>query len=175
MTNFTRTYSGGVFYPLDPRIDDINITDIAHHLSQINRFTGATRVPYSVAQHSVLVSMILPDYLKLAGLLHDAAEAYCNDISTPIKYSVGMEGYRSIEARIDLAIRIKFGLTQLGADDIKTADRILLQAERRDLMKGSSVETEEDFPMIIDPWTPIRAETEFLSAFNHLTHFRRTQ
>lgn len=66
------TWSGKRIDLLNPNPDQIDITDIAHHLSIINRFTGATRCPYSVAQHSLYVSMLLPESLQLHGLLHDA-------------------------------------------------------------------------------------------------------
>ena len=51
------TYSGKRFYILDPRPQDVDIVDIAHALSLLTRFTGHTREFYSVAQHSVLVSL----------------------------------------------------------------------------------------------------------------------
>jgi len=73
----------------------IFISDIAHHLSQLNRFTGACSRPYSVAEHSLLVVKILrkwgqsdPEVL-LAALLHDAHEAYCADVSAPFKQVLG--------------------------------------------------------------------------------------
>jgi len=84
------TYTGGRFYPLDPRPEDVCIADIAHSLSQICRFNGQTLQFYSVAQHSVLVSKLLgqggPSPIhEFMGLKHDAAEAYLCDLVRPIK------------------------------------------------------------------------------------------
>lgn len=79
------TWTGTVFHPLRPDPATIHFVDIAHHLSIISRYNGATRRPYSVAEHCVL----LADYAKSKGmsavaclniLLHDAAEAYLQDI-----------------------------------------------------------------------------------------------
>lgn len=60
-----------------------NIETIAHALAYINRYTGHVG-QYSVAQHCVLIAMQLPQELKLAGLLHDAPEAYIGDVSAPL-------------------------------------------------------------------------------------------
>src|ERR1700719_64369 len=48
---FIETYTGRAFYPLKPRIEDVSIIDIAHHLSQQCRYAGATNFFYSTAQH----------------------------------------------------------------------------------------------------------------------------
>lgn len=71
--------------PFDLRIEEIDINDIAHHLSMICRWGGGTPGFYSVAEHSVRVAAKLPDKLKLWGLLHDAAEAYLGDHVRPMK------------------------------------------------------------------------------------------
>ena len=60
-----RVASGELFWPLQPRENEIEIEDIAHGLSQICRFTGHTRSFYSVAQHSVLVSRLCPPAIAL--------------------------------------------------------------------------------------------------------------
>ena len=69
------TRSGRRLYLHNPNPSQILIDDIAHGLAHQCRFNGQTNQFYSVAQHSVMVSSILPLELKLAGLLHDAAEA----------------------------------------------------------------------------------------------------
>lgn len=68
---------------LQPRHYDLQ--DVAHTLSQINRFNGRTPFPYSVAQHACLVSYLCPRGLKLQGLHHDDDEAFTGDIIGPMK------------------------------------------------------------------------------------------
>ncbi len=38
--------------------NEVSVQDVAHALSQINRFTGHARRPYSVAEHSLLAAQI---------------------------------------------------------------------------------------------------------------------
>lgn len=70
---------------LKPQAKQIRIDDICHGLAFVCRFNGQTRHHYSVAQHSLIVADIVPQEHKLAGLLHDATEAYLADIARPIK------------------------------------------------------------------------------------------
>lgn len=129
----------GSFDLLRPRPEDIHVEHIAHHLAQINRYTGAARRPYNVAQHSCLVSQLLPPRLRLAGLLHDAHEAYTGDWSSPLKVAIRELAPGLIEALIkpiEAAVEAHFGL-QLTAEDhalIKWADLTMLATEKRDLM-----------------------------------------
>ncbi len=51
-----RTFTGRYINPFTVRARDISLRDIAHHLSLINRYTGASPWPCPVAQHSVLVA-----------------------------------------------------------------------------------------------------------------------
>lgn len=78
---------------LAPDARPVLIEDIAHHLSLINRFTGATKRPYSVAEHSLLCAdiahrMNLSPLVQLCALMHDAHEAYTTDLSSPAKIAV---------------------------------------------------------------------------------------
>lgn len=61
-----QTYTGRVWRPLDPQPEDVVQEDIAHALALTNRFNGATREPYSVAQHCCLVADSL-GYLERLG------------------------------------------------------------------------------------------------------------
>lgn len=134
-----QTYSGGPFDLLNPRPEDIRILDIAEALSKINRFAGHTKYPYSVAQHSILVSMFLDESgLEMDGLFHDAHEAYVNDITSPMKVALkhvaGADLFARVEAPIRRAIARQFGLQEPIPADVHIADREALAVERRFVM-----------------------------------------
>ncbi len=131
-----QTWSGKTMLILDPDPDQICIEDIAHALARLCRYNGHVDCKhYSVAQHSVLVSRIVPEGLELEGLFHDAAEAYLGDCIRPLKNQ--LSAYRLIEDRWDDAIEKKFHLTGRPGT-IKDADMVLLVTELRDLWKPGS-------------------------------------
>lgn len=168
-----QTYTGKEFFPTAPSRELINIIDIAHALSNICRFTGHTRDFYSVAQHSVLVSNYVPAGYELAGLLHDATEAYLNDIAAPLKRTPELYGYTVAEQRLARTIEARFGLEpdSLSGFAVKAVDIQMLYTEKRDLLTkqldwGSSV---GPFEEKIIPWTPKEARSKFLARFADLT------
>lgn len=133
------TASGLYLDLLEPDVQEIRLEDIAHHLGQINRYTGACRRPMSVAEHAVLVA----DRLRsqghgaatiLRGLHHDDAEAFCGDVGRPLKLALGA-AYGEIEARLDTAVVRALGLPDV-ADwtPIKAADDWALAAEAYHLL-----------------------------------------
>lgn len=70
--NFIRTFTGRRFWPLDPRIEDIDIQDIAHSLSLVCRWTGHTYCFYSVAEHSLRVSLLAQQLILKANRSRNA-------------------------------------------------------------------------------------------------------
>lgn len=132
---FVSTYRGHRFYPLAPSIDDVDIEDIAHGLAYQCRFNGQTASFYSVAQHSLLVAGLVPEHLRIAALLHDAAEAYLGDIVKPLKILVPQ--FSVIETQVAAIIAQRFGVNGLDDPAIKSADLVLLATEKRDLMPNS--------------------------------------
>lgn len=156
--------------------DDIDINDIAHSLSMLSRFTGHSIVPYSVGQHSVIVSMIVPPEYALAGLLHDATEAYINDMSRPLK--VLNPGYVEFEkACLWPAVAEKFGLPLHLPQCIKDADNVALVTERRDFMPvpiGLADEWDwakdiSPLPYALEPWNWRFTKARFLERYQNLT------
>tara|TARA_R100000049_G_C1953124_1_gene102802 strand:- start:1844 stop:2422 length:579 start_codon:yes stop_codon:yes gene_type:complete len=143
-----QTYTGRKFYPLESREEDIDIADIAHALSLICRFAGHIRVFYSVAEHSVLVARITDimsstddETKKLwlrAALLHDAHEAYTNDITTPLK--IGFPKLAETQNVIQGLIVKKFNLSGADSQLIKRADATALALEARTLFKGKLID-----------------------------------
>lgn len=169
-TGWIVTYSGKKFHPLAPRIEDLDIVDIAHALSNICRFTGHCRSFYSVAQHSVLAAQYAPDWLKLSMLLHDASEAYLCDVSRPVKHSPGMEAYRAAEQRLQMLVGRRY---EVSFDDplVHEIDNRMLMTERRDLMSSNhawSVTNKPPYPETITPMSPAQAEWEFLWVWQSL-------
>ena len=112
----------------DPDSAEIDIVDIAHSLAHQCRFAGHTRKHYSVAEHSILVAQITPAPYKLHGLLHDAAEAYLQGITRPLKAL--LPEYRALEERWEQRIAGHFGLAYPLPDAVKQADMALLAKER---------------------------------------------
>lgn len=91
--HFTTTNSGiNVFAPDQFRAREVRMSDIMDGLSKICRYNGQVNRFYSVAEHSVLVSLyaeLVGDYeAMLPGLLHDAHETYSGDIPSPHKAMV---------------------------------------------------------------------------------------
>lgn len=163
-----QTASGRYANLVAPLPHHIDIGDIAHALSNICRFGGHTREFYSVAQHSVLASRIVPSEFALAALLHDAPEAYVGDVTLPLKHL--LPDYRAIETAIWRVIADCFDLPVDLPSCVKRADRVLLATERRDLMKEQDtpwpvLDGVPPLPDVIDPWGPSHARAEFVMRY----------
>lgn len=175
LNSWFSTASGQRFYPWQPDPSRIFLADIAHALSQLNRWGGHTRVPYSVAQHSYHVSRMLPPEKRLWGLLHDATEAYMGgDIVSPIKRHV--PDLMALERGIASAICVRFGLPEGALEDpeVKDADLNMLAWEYRDLMPQDKAGVPP--PMAgrwtpngtLEAWTPVEAKAVFLDRAHEL-------
>lgn len=171
-TGWIETYSGLQFDFLNPTFDSICIVDIAHHLSNTCRFSGATSQFYSVAQHSIIMANMakkhrLDDKTILQCLLHDAAETYMGDLSTPLKGMFPM--FKAIENGILKLIFEKYHVPYPLFPICKQFDTIMLVTERLHLMPDTKNDWGVDEQPIksikIPPMTPREAESKFLSMF----------
>lgn len=174
MKPFTTTYTGTRFEITDPKPEQVNIMDIARALSHQCRYNGHIVKFYSVAEHCVRVSRLLPHEFKLWGLLHDAAEAYVGDLTRPIRQLV--PDFDKVEDMALKAVCKRFGLRLPVPDEVWVADDAMLVAERRDLLVGNgdrwSYTADPSSVSAITPMTSDEAMMRFLQEFNVLTEGR---
>ena len=178
MGHYIRLIDGSVFDFATLEFN-MGIEGLSHALSQINRYTGHTPKPYSVAQHSVVVSRYLDlnPLISMRGLLHDAHEAFIGDMSTPLKRALPpavRAAFATLADDIDRKIFKAFDLpAELDAesDFVKHADQVALATELRDLLR-SPPEDRLGLPPAhhecIRPWPAKRAAREFAARFHML-------
>lgn len=163
----------------DQLLNAPTIDEIAHALALINRFTGHTKRPYSVAEHSLLVWSIAAregasTAAQLAALLHDAHEAFTGDVASPVKWAIG-EPWEVLEhsqaTGVHAALGVRCAMAAHHAD-VKRWDLIALATERRDLTRYSP-EKNRPWPILDTPGkevqpiccyldTPRRANTHWM-------------
>lgn len=166
------TSTGQYFRFKQPELHPYDIEEIAHALSHVCRYTGHCNEFYSVAQHSVMVALVLPKDLQLQGLMHDASEAYLGDVSSPLKAL--LPEYKTLEERVERAISWHFKLPFPLDPAIKHADMRMLMTEKRDLMiRTPQCEQEwpnfQPFSFRVRPVPSAEAKGMFLALYTELT------
>lgn len=147
------TVTGRKFYYRDPTPDMVDIYDIACASSKICRYTGQIEEFYSVAEHSWFTSYLVPRPWALQALLHDATEAYVQDLARPLKRL--LPDYKEIEDRIwALAIAPKFNLPRIMSPIVKKADMAMFAAEVPVLQPW--VIGDPDYDMGPEPAAPVK-------------------
>lgn len=156
-TVFAHTFSGHLFNCVAVDRNQIDVVDIAHHLSMQCRFNGATRKFYSVAEHCYLGSFMVPEEAAFPFLLHDASEAYLGDIIHPLK--VKLPAYSDYEDHLQSILEEHFGIDGQSdemRDIVHRCDKWLGRQEARSLVHNSKDRSGfpvADFkPRIIPDW-----------------------
>lgn len=170
--DWMQTYTGRAYWPADPRPEDVDHIDIAHALSHLCRFGGHTDRFYSVAEHSVYVSLEVPEEHALCALMHDATEAYVIDVPRPLKHM--LQGYAEIEAKNWAVIAERFGLPLEMPPCVKDADNRVLLAERDELLQEPPIPWAWARELVpaqrkIEALPPVWAKRMFLRRFMELT------
>jgi 5'-deoxynucleotidase YfbR-like HD superfamily hydrolase len=177
-TKSSISVTGGQFFDLlEPAKSEYDIDTIATALSNICRYTGHVTRFYSVAEHSVLVSRIVPARFSLEGLLHDASEAFVGDVSSPLKKL--LDRYQEIEYNIQEDVARRFGLQFPFPEEIHKADKQLYWAERKMIAPAVDALWHKEFRASrkVEPqgWTPKIAKKRFLARYNEIMNDRPQQ
>lgn len=149
--------------------DDISIDDIAIALGNTCRYGGHVKSFLSVAEHCVQVADMIyrapiiggqPE-LALAGLLHDAHEAYLGDIIKPLKVHESYAFMARWEYMVDRAIGQRFEIDPqlFHLPDVKAAD---MESYYSEVASGR-----------VGKWTPHEAARQYLSKYQYLTRKRK--
>jgi 5'-deoxynucleotidase YfbR-like HD superfamily hydrolase len=177
------TVSGRKVDVSDPDPSSIVIEDIAWALSRLPRFSGHSipYIPYSVAQHCVQVAQDLAPHgpqIQLYGLLHDAAEAYINDLPSPVKHIPEIHAViKKLEDSLMTAIYTALDIeppTDEEEQIVKISDKTQQAVEAYNFMYSRGHDW--DLPKVSfkklqefeDPLTSIQAYDKFLFFFEEL-------
>lgn len=170
--DWIQSFTGRQLWVEDPRPEDVCIVDAAHHLSLCCRYAGAVRQHYSVAEHSVIVSLYVPPEFAREGLLHDLPEYALGDVTRPLKRAHGMRGYRKLERLWTDVVAERFALrwTPGATRAVKDIDDRILFDERPALLCDGEEWRWHREPLgaTIAALPPPQAEQVFLARFAEL-------
>jgi uncharacterized protein len=178
---YLQTVSGRWVNPFDPDPEQLDAGDIARALANQCRFGGHSRVFYSVAQHSVIVSELVSQRTgdtedAFAGLMHDATEAYLGDMPHPVKHRSPLgAAFRAAEGHLERAIRDRFRIKP-DVPEIKRVDRALLATERRAFSAENwdwpELDGVEPLDLELTAWSPDEAARAFTQRYAELNASR---
>lgn len=168
--------SNGRTFDVDrPDPTAVSVHCIANSLAIQNRYNGQTLYPYSIAQHSVLMSEQFEDpTLAWYALMHDAPEAFgIGDVIRPVKRRLG-EVYERMECGIWEAICTRYAMNPYVPEAIKRLDDAITIDERRQLFSEPrwdviTVNT-PGAGISIEEWSWRQARDRFLRQWDLVNH-----
>lgn len=165
----------------NPGESDVTLDDLASALSNICRFSGHLPCFYSVAQHLVNTSRLVSPEYAYDALMHDTAEAFTNDLPTPLKWSLPI--FKELEVKIESAMSERFEFNYPYPSEVKAADTTMLLLEKKyvkldDREWPNYAPLDPEFESLVlpkvdlKPWQPVRAKREFLERYAQLRVFK---
>lgn len=134
---------GGRFVLAKPKWD---IRWMAHSLAQKARFGGHADERYSVAEHSVLVSILMQELYggnPLEGLLHEAGESVLPDVNSPWKKY--FPDLRAAETALETDFRKKWNLPAEKSQACRKADWIALFMEAAQILPERGMDFDDPY------------------------------
>lgn len=173
ITNESKISVGrGYFDYVDHNDSVFNIEDIATSLSNICRYTGHL-LPgkfYSVAEHCVNVSYVVPSFCAFEGLMHDAPEAFIGDVNSVLKQYIG-PAYKELDKSVSAFLADRFGYSYPYPKEVKGADGRMYRTEAPQITANNDkfwLLDFEPYPIRIECWKADKAKRKFLERFYEL-------
>lgn len=174
-SDFITTFSGKEIYFNNIKSEDIDERDVAHALSMLCRFNGHCKHFYSVAQHSIITSLIVEPEFALEAFCHDFAEYIVGDLVTPVKRN--NMTYKTLEDNIFKVISKKFKLKYPFPKEIKKADIKAFEYEWIYVMGNENTKNiilpNNLSPNMFKEKSMKQIENEFLDRFHELTNSKK--
>jgi uncharacterized protein len=159
----------------NPDAEGLLVEDVARALAYQPRWCGATTRFYSVAEHSVMVSKLVPEDFAYDGLWHDSVEAISGDWPSPLKEHLGREELNRKLAPIEAAFERRFGFRG-HLPEVKQADLVAMATELRDLLPPTWMDWGHLPPAHAEKIRPVGPEAAyqlFLDRYEALKHQAR--
>lgn len=168
-----QTATGGKFHLLQPTTAEVNATDILAALPLVPCFAGQQEAgrheyAYSVAQHCLLVSYLVPDEFALDGLLHDAWKVYIGDLTRPLNQLLKLitnGRWRTVRNRVQRAVALRFNTRHPLPAEVEEGDLLARATELRDVMAPPpepwSLKLPKPHHEIIIPQSPMEVRRRF--------------
>lgn len=173
MSRWIQTFTGRRFDVFNPNPDHIHLLDIAVALANTCRFSGHTPYHYSVGQHSLLMSRVVPPSVAMEALMHDAAETYMGDVPRPIK--LGLQDYNAVIKVVETAISERFNLTFPWPAEIHEADMRMVITEAHAFEKetvGWGIDAAPYGDVVVAKMDPLNVRALFIERFLELESAR---
>lgn len=130
MTPWVMTVTGRKINPFNVQSSEIDIEEMAHGLSNINRFIGNTTVPINVAWHSVWVSRLCGiGVAGLQGLIHDGSEYLLGDMNHWVKNTPDLAPFRGYEDSAQRTVYRAFNCPEEMLPQVRFADTLMVRVE----------------------------------------------
>lgn len=166
----------GLFDYADHSKSIFTIEDVATSLSNICRYTGhiLPGLFYSVAEHCVHVSRVVPEEMAFEGLMHDAPEAFIGDVNSVLKQFIGPE-FKDLDHSVSMYLAHRYGYLYPYPREVKVADGRMYRTETPQITEDNDKFWLLDavpYNIVLPCWNPTQAREEFLNRFKELYNVR---
>lgn len=144
----------------DPRV-------VAVSQSRINRWCGNGLFPVSDAQHSYLLSLVVPPRLRFAALMHDVPEIWTGDIAGPVMVAMA-PAVDAYQKQILRRLAGMFFYPYEAFDELHPYDKAIAYDEKLALFPQDPTDLSKCLGVPVEPCSAERAALLWYTRFHEL-------